>query len=444
MCSEKKWRGERQPGSQKKGICFFYSKNPWLPRVNYLRGCHLSVTGMMRYVIIGNGVAGTTAAHQIRKKDETGEITLLTQEPYPFYSRIRVIDFLSGAASMQDLLLKKEEWYKNLDITLRVNTTVTQIKPKAKQVVTREGETLKYDKLLLAMGGTPFVPPITGVSKKGVFTLRTIQDAYAILEYIKKEGNHVIAIGGGILGLEASNALRKQGCKITVIESFPRLLPRQMDTEGAGMLQEQLKEKGFTFYLGAKTHKITGKQQVDGIILDDNTHIKGDMVLLSAGIRPAVTLVQDLELDIDRGVKVNNQLQTSIPDIYAAGDLIQHKNRMYGIWPAAEKQGEIAGVNMAGEQRTYPGTTPSNILKVTGIDLFSTGDIDPDGQQESIIQKDKNRFIYKKIVLSNNTIIGAILYGDTQGRNRIMNAIQEKRDMGPHLQDLQNFQFENI
>jgi len=137
-------------------------------------------------------------------------------------------------------------------------------------------------------------------------------------------------------------------------------------------------------------------------------------------------------------------LQTSIPDIYAAGDLIQHKNRMYGIWPAAEKQGEIAGVNMAGEQRAYPGTTPSNILKVTGIDLFSTGDIDPDGKQESIIQKDKNRFIYKKIVLSNNTIIGAILYGDTQGRNRIMNAIQKKRDMGPHLQDLQNFQFENI
>jgi len=399
---------------------------------------------MTTYVIIGNGVAGTTAAYQIRKKDDTGEITILTQEPYPFYSRIRVIDFLSGDASLQDLLLKKEEWYRNHRIDLRLKTTVTRIEAKSKRVLTQEGETLEYDKLLLAMGGTPFVPPITGVKKRGVFTLRTIQDARALTRYSKKEGNHVIVIGGGVLGLEAGNALRKRGCKITVIESFPRLLPRQMDTDGADLLQAQLEDKGFTFYLGAKTHKITGKNQVDGIILDDHTHLTGNMILLSTGIRPIVTLAQDLGLDLDRGVIVNDHLQTSLPDIYAAGDLIQHRNKMYGIWPAAEKQGEMAGLNMAGEKRIYPGTTRSNILKVTGIDLFSTGDIDPEGQRISMVQKDKDHFIYKKIVLENNIIIGAILYGDTRGRNKIMDAIQEKKERGDHLQELRNFQFENI
>ncbi len=399
---------------------------------------------MTRYVIIGNGVAGTTAAHQIRKKDETGEITLLTQEPYPFYSRIRIIDFLAGDAAISDLLLKKEDWYKNHGITLRLDTTVTQIKPQSKQVFIREGDTLRYDKLLLAMGGTPFMPSITGVNKKGVFTLRTIQDAQSILAYIKKKGNQVITIGGGVLGLEAGNALLKQGCKIHVIESFPRLLPRQMDNVGAGMLQAQLEKKGFTFYLGVKTRKITGKNQVDGIILDDDTRIKGDILLLSAGIRPTATLAHDLRVDIDRGVKVDDQLQTSLPDIYAAGDLIQHKNRMYGIWPAAEKQGEIAGLNMTGEKRIYPGTTPSNNLKVTGIDLFSTGDIDPEGQRKYFLQKDTDHFIYKKIVMENNSIIGAILYGDTQGKNKILTAIQEKRDMSRHLQDLRTFHFEHI
>jgi len=389
-------------------------------------------------------MAGTTAAYQIRKKDTTGEIILFTREPYPFYSRIRLIDFLSGSASISDLLLKKEDWYKKQRISLRLDTAITQINPKSKQVVTQRGDSLKYDKLLLAMGGSPFVPPITGVTKKGVFTLRTIQDAQAILEHITKEGNRVIVIGGGVLGLEAGNALRKQGCKIDVIEFFPRLLPRQMDSEGAGILQAQLEKKGFTFYLGVKTQKITGGKQVDGIRLDDGRDIKGDMVLLSAGIRPTVTVAQDLGIDIDRGVKVDDQLHTSFPDIYAAGDIIQHKNSVYGIWPAAETQGEIAGVNMAGEKRIYRGTTPSNMLKVSGIDLFSIGDIDPEGQRNSFLHKDKARFIYKKIVLANNRIIGAILYGDTQGRQRIVAAIQEKKDMSNHLQELRTFDFGHI
>jgi nitrite reductase (NADH) large subunit len=351
---------------------------------------------------------------------------------------------LSGDASIPDLLLKKDDWYTNQRITLMLDTAITQIKPESKQVFTQKGDILRYDKLLLAMGGTPFVPPITGANKKGVFTLRTIQDAQAILEHIKKEGNQVIIIGGGVLGLEAGNALRKQGCKIHVIEYFPRLLPRQMDSEGAKILQTQLEEKEFTFYLGMKTQQITGKKQVDGILLDDGTHIKGGMVLLSAGIRPTVTVAQDLGIDIDRGIKVDDQLQTSLPDIYAAGDLIQHKDRMYGIWPAAEKQGEIAGLNMTGEQRIYSGTTPSNMLKVTGIELFSIGDIDPEGQKESFLQKDKDRYIYKKIVLANNRIIGAIMYGDTQGRNRIVAAIQEKKDITSHLQDLRSFRFDHI
>ncbi len=325
---------------------------------------------------------------------------------------------------------------------LELDTTVTQIKPQSKQVFIQRVTPLGMTNSV-GHGRHPFYALHHRCQQKGCFYPPDHPGCPAILAHQKK-GKPGDYHRGWCLGSEAGNALLKQGCKIHVIESFPRLLPRQMDNVGAGMLQAQLEKKGFSFYLGAKTRKITGKNQVDGIILDDDTRIKGDILLLSAGIRPTATLAHDLRVDIDRGVKVDDQLQTSLPDIYAAGDLIQHKNRMYGIWPAAEKQGEIAGLNMTGEKRIYPGTTPSNNLKVTGIDLFSTGDIDPEGQRKYFLQKDTDHFIYKKIVMEKNSIIGAILYGDTQGKNKILTAIQEKRDMSRHLQDLRTFHFEHI
>jgi len=383
----------------------------------------------MKYMIIGNGVAGSTAAYHIRKHDSNGDITIITNEATPFYSRIRLIEYLAGEAAENDIVIHKREWYEKNNIRLLMDTTAVEIDKERKEVVTSKGERFGFDKLLLATGGFSFVPPITGSDKKGVFTLRTIRDADEIISY-SKGMKKVLIIGGGVLGLEAGNALRKRGLNITVVEFFPRLLPRQMDTEGAEILKTQLESMGFIFYLGARSKEITGDDRAQGLVLEDGTKIDSDLIIISAGIRSSSGLGMKLGLAVNKGLIVNDMMETGIKDIYAAGDLIEHRGVFYGIWPASEKQGEIAGINMAGGNAIYEGTTMSNVLKIVGIDIAAAGDIDADGKYESVIQKDTEKYTYKKLVIKDNILSGAILYGDISGYRRILKAIDEKKDIG--------------
>ncbi len=382
----------------------------------------------MKYMIIGNGVAGTTAAANIRKHDSDGEITIISNEAVFFYSRIRLIEYLAGEADEEHIVIYKKEWYEQNNIRLLLNTFLTEIDKDKKEVKTSTGEVLNYDKLLLATGGISFVPPLKGSDKKGVFTLRTIRDADEIIQYTKGMKKAVL-IGGGVLGLEAGNALRKRGLEISVVEFFPRLLPRQMDPEGASILKAQLEGMGFSFYLGARSKEITGDDSARGLNLEDGTKVDGDLIIISAGVRPSAGLGKKLGLAMNKGLIVNDRMETDIKDIYAAGDLIEHRGMFYGIWPAAQKQGEIAGINMAGEDAIYTGTTMSNVLKVVGIDLAAVGDIDADGKSESIIQKDRGKYLYRKMVIKDNILSGAILYGDISGFSRILKAIDEKKDI---------------
>lgn len=383
----------------------------------------------MKYLIIGNGVAGTTAVENIRKRDQEGIITIISNEEKPFYSRIRLIDLLAGTLDQNKLILKDDQWYSDNKIELILNDPAQKIDKDTKQVTTKSGKILHYDKLLLATGANAFAPPIPGTDKQGVFTLRRLKDAKAILDYLKGIQKQVVIIGGGVLGLEAGNALRKSGHKISVIEALPILLPRQMDTLGSEILKKQMESMGFTFHIGKMTKEITGEESVTGVLLDDGTEISCDTIIISAGIRPELTLVNQLGLKVDKGVVVDDNLSTEINDIYCAGDLVNHRGKLYGIWPASEKQGEIAGKNMAGEKVEYQGTTMSNILKVVGIDLVSIGDIDTDGEHEAILMKDPEKFIYKKLVLERNKIIGAILYGDKSGWKKLQRAIEEGKDI---------------
>jgi len=382
----------------------------------------------MKYVIIGNGVAGTTAAAHIRKLDSDGEITVLTDEATPFYSRIRLIEYLAGEAAEKDIVIYKDEWYKKNNISLLLNTRIADIDKDKKEVMTSNGERSGFDKLLFATGSFSFVPPITGSDKKGVFTLRTIRDADEIIHYAKGM-KKVLLIGGGVLGLEAGNALRKRGHEITVVEFFPRLLPRQMDSGGAEILKAQLESMGFTFFLGAKSKEIVGDDKVTGLVLEDGTKIDCDLIIISAGVRPHAELAKKLGLTIKKGLIVNDRMETEIKDIYAAGDLIEHRGVFYGIWPAAQKQGEIAGMNMAGGNTLYGGTTISNILKVVGVDLAAAGDVDEEGKCESIVQKDREKYLYKKLVIKDNMLSGCIFYGDITGYRKVLKAIEEKRDI---------------
>jgi nitrite reductase (NADH) large subunit len=383
---------------------------------------------MKRYVIVGNGVAGTTAAEKIRENDGDGNLAIFTNELVPYYTRIRLPEFLAGAAEEKDLVLHGESWYRGRGIELHLEEAIEEIDPGRKEVRGATGNRYGYDRLLLATGGHSFIPPIKGVEKEGVFALRSIGDARRIKEYAKK-ATEVVLIGGGLLGLEAGNGLRRSGLKVTVVEFFPRLLPRQMDIPGAELLRRQMEGMGFTFHLGAKSREIGGDTRVESLALEDGTLIPCDMILISAGVRPSLELAQGLGLEIDKGVVVNDRMETKIASIYAAGDLIQHRGRFYGIWPAAERQGEVAGINMAGGEATYEGTVMSNRLKVVGIDLVSAGEIDVEGKFESLVEKNEGKHVYRKLVFDDGLMIGCILLGDVSGNREILEAIERKIDV---------------
>lgn len=387
---------------------------------------------MKSYLIIGNGVAGTTAAENIRKLDNDGKITIFSDEDLPFYYRLRLNEFISGDISETELVAKNVKWYEDRNISLKLKTRIKEVNLQEKSAFTEDNQRFTFDRILIATGSHSFVPPIKGSEKEGVFTLRDIQDARNISAFVKSVED-IVLIGGGLLGLEAGHALRKLGKKIMVVEFFPRLLPRQLDLDGAQRLQEIMEGMGFSFRLEAKTQEITGDGQVSGILLEGGESLSGGMVVVSAGVRPNMVLVENLALNIDKGIVVDEYLQTSQPDVYAAGDVAEYKGMPYGIWPAAMEQGKIAGINMAGGDMTYAGTTMANTLKVAGIDLASAGNIDAENEFEARVKTEGG--IYKKIVIKDNHIVGCIMLGETKGFNQITKMMTEKTDVS-QIEDL--------
>jgi nitrite reductase (NADH) large subunit len=396
---------------------------------------------MTAYIIIGNGVAGNSAAESIRRYDADGEIHIFSKEKAPFYYVPALPEVVAGDKSADKIVIHSLPWYEKHHITLHLATAVTGIDPEKRLVTTDKGGHFPYDKLLLATGGYSFVPPIKGADLPEVMTLRTLEDAERI-KVQAKQAKQVVLIGGGLLGLEAGNGLRKLGLKVAVVEFFPRLLPRQMDVPGAALLQRQMENMGFAFYLGAKTQQIVRANGGLAVILEGGEKIPADLVLISAGVRPEVTLAKALGLEMDKGVKVDDHLQTSLPDIYAAGDLIEHQGRFYGIWPAAQEQGRVAGANMAGQKVAYQGTVPSNTLKVVGIDLMAAGEIDAEGGMDAAVYQDEARGRYRKVVIQDDVIIGAILFGDIRGAQEIQAAMKAKHNISAVKADLARPEFD--
>jgi len=270
------------------------------------------------------------------------------------------------------------------------------------------------------------VPPIKGTEKKGVFTLRSVQDSRDIRAHAQNKKQAVL-IGGGLLGLETANALRKMGLQCKVVEFFPRLLPRQLDIEGAGQLQKIMEGMGLSFRLGVTTKEILGQEEVSGVRLESGEIIEAEMVIISAGVRPNLELAKPLGLEVDKGIIVDDRMRTSREDVFAAGDVIQFNGMLYGIWPAAMEQGKIAGINMGGGEAVYSGTIMANILKVAGIDLASMGNIDAEGEHESIVVSGES--FYKKVVIKDNHVIGSIFLGDKSEMNDIKKLMEEETDV---------------
>jgi nitrite reductase (NADH) large subunit len=362
----------------------------------------------MRYLIIGNGIAGVEAAINIRKIDKEGDITIITKSENLSYFRPRLIDYLANKVAFKGIIAKQKDFYEEKRIKNAFNTKITGIRLESKNVIGSSGMTFKYDKLLLATGAKPFLPPIDGIDKKGVFTFRQKKDADNIKLFCKDKKDIVI-IGGGLLGLEVANSLTILGKKVTIIEYFNQLLPRQLDEQGAGVLKTILERKGLSFKLGNVTEKIDGKEKVERVILKSGEIVKTDAVIISAGVRPRLELAKDINIEINRGVKVNDYMETSIKDIYAAGDIAEHREINYGLWMPSKEQGEIAGKNMAGEKIKYKGSSFETRLKVTGITLFSAGEFKTKDGEIKILQEGD---VFKKIIIKNKKLYGAIILGD--------------------------------
>lgn len=366
----------------------------------------------MKHLIIGNGVAGINAAKTIKKKSPEAEVEVYSEELYHYYPRPRLIEFLAGELDLDGLYFYSENWYEERGIKVHLDSRVEKIIPLQRKIMLSNGKEISYERLLLATGSSPSLPPIKNLEKQGVFTLRTVADALAIKDYAEKAQNAVV-IGGGVLGLEAARGLKALGLNVTVIEFFPRLLPRQLDGDGAGILKRLIENMGINVFLNSATSEILGNGEARGILLSDHQRVNGELILISAGIRSNIDLAKQAGIAVNKGIVVNNYLATNFSNIYAAGDVAEHQGRIYGIIPAALEQSEAAAMNMLGEAVEYQGTVPSNTLKVVGVDLISMGIVNPeeDGYEE-LRMIDDERGIYKKAVLKDGQVVGAILLGE--------------------------------
>jgi nitrite reductase (NADH) large subunit len=385
---------------------------------------------MKRIVIIGNGVSGINVAAQIRKIDKEMEIDIFTDEPYHYYPRPRLIDLLAGKINIDEVYFYPAQWYENNGIKVYLDTSIKGIKPGENKVLTLDEREVPYDTLVIASGASPLLPPIKGREKKGVFSVRKLDDALSLKEKAGASGE-VIAIGGGLLGLEIASALQSSGIKVTVIELLPWLLPRQLDKVGGDLLQKILEERGLRILTGMATEEILGDRGVTGVLIKDGNVIKGDTVVITAGIKSNVGLAKDCGININRGIVVDDKLMTSRENVYACGDIAEWNGRIYGIIPAALDQAKVVAQNILGDDISYTGTTPSNVLKVAGVDLFSIGIVNPEEEYEILSTLD-DRNIYKKFVIKDNRLVGAILLGEKKNAQQIERVITKGVDISSY------------
>ena len=377
----------------------------------------------IKYLIIGNGIAALAAVREIRKTDEEGSIVMVTNESSYTYYRVKLTEYLSKEFNDDDLLVAKKEWYDENNIQVILSKIVEKIDLEDEKIILDDGKEIPYEKLLITTGSRPFIPPINGKFKEGVFALRSLADLRYIQDYLKR-CEDVSVIGGGLLGLEAAWALKELGKKVSIVEFAPYLLPRQLDKEISDKLEAGLSKLGFTIYLDSQAEEILGEGKTNGIKLNGNREIKTDAILVSSGIRPNLDLVRESKIEHDKGIKVDKNLKTNIENIYAAGDVIEKDGMVLGLWTAANEQGKVAGANMTGGEQEYNYPKLFASLQLGDIKLFSAGIInDFDKIYE---EKDEDQGIHHKIFVKEGKIVGAILFGDVKDMVKVKNAVVSK------------------
>jgi nitrite reductase (NADH) large subunit len=360
------------------------------------------------FVVLGAGIAGVSAAEAIRQRAPSARVLLLNgEEGLPYY-RLNLTRFLAGEIDRDSMPIHGPEWYDEHAIELRSGTRIERLEPAKRTLVLAGGETLPYDRLVLALGSHPFLPPIPGSDLPGVSALRTSGDADAILA--ASQDGPCVVIGGGVLGMEVAAGLARRGAEVTLLESHAWIMPRQLSEPAGAVIEAHLAGIGVKLRKQARTAALEGNGRVETVRLDDGTVLPARLVVLATGVRPNTHLARRAGLDVDRGVVADQHLRTSDPDIFAAGDVAEHNGCLYGTWAISQFQGTIAGANAAGAQQVFANLPRSNALKVLGLDLLSVGDFAvPDGSYESLIEQAGERFA--QFVFRDGRLLGAILIG---------------------------------
>ncbi|MCB1474858.1 MAG: NAD(P)/FAD-dependent oxidoreductase [Rhodobiaceae bacterium] len=390
-----------------------------------------------KLVIIGNGMApGRMLEHLFEKAPDAYDVTIFNAEPRVNYDRIMLSPVLAGEKSYEEIVIHGDGWYAEHGVMLYKGHKIVEIDRTAKTVRSEHGEVAPYDKLVIATGSMPFVIPVPGHNLPGVLTYRDLDDVNAML-LAARDGGDAVVIGGGLLGLEAAAGLMNQGMKVTVVHLMPTLMERQLDTAAGYLLQRELESRGMTVLTKANTKEIVGPDKVRALRLEDGTEIKADLVIMAVGIRPNGILAKEAGLDVNRGIVVDAHMRTSDPDILSVGECAEVSGICYGLVAPLYQMANVAADTLAGDaSRPFKDSSTATRLKVTGVNLYSAGDFAEGEDREEIVLRDATAGVYKRLVLKDNKVIGAVLYGETADGPWFFDLIKNGEDIAEKRETL--------
>ena len=385
---------------------------------------------MQKLIVVGNGMAGVACVEQILKHAPKFEITIFGDETHVNYNRILLSSVLAGEKAADEIVLNSLEWYEKNGIQLRLGVRITDVDSQRKTVTGDDGSVTPFDKLLIATGSSPLIPPIEGVKKEGVFVFRNLDDTRALLDQAAP-GKKAVVIGGGLLGLEAARGLQVQGCDVTVVHLMDTLMERQLDLTGGGYLKAKMECLGVKVLLERNTAAILGNGKAQGVTFKDGGSIEADFVVIAAGIRPNEELGRKAGLQVNRGIVVNDYMGTSNPDIFAVGECVEHNGTCYGLLAPLFEQGKVLAATITGNKGpVYGGTVQAAKLKIMGVDVFSAGDFtEKNPGTDAVRYEDPALGIYKKLTVRDGKLVGAILVGDASEGHRYMDWLRSATDL---------------
>ncbi|SDD23897.1 nitrite reductase (NADH) large subunit [Paenibacillus sp. UNCCL117] len=383
-----------------------------------------------KLVLIGNGMAGMNAVeHLLKLAPDKYDIIVFGDEPHPNYNRILLSYVLAGESEIRDIVIHPLEWYESKGIKLHAGDKVTAVDTTRRTVSSERGVTVHYDKLVIATGSKPFMLPVPGAEKEGVMAYRTIRDCERMIE-ASKTYRKAVVIGGGLLGLEAARGFLNLGMQVDVVHLSDTIMDRQLDRTASHLLQEALERQGMNFLLGKQTAEITGESRVTGLRFQDGTSAEADLVVMAVGIRPNSGLALEAGIACSPGIVVDDYMQTSDPHVFAVGECAMHRGIVYGLVAPLYEQGAVLAKRLAGvDTAPYEGSVVYTKLKVSGVDVFSGGSFQDSPGTKAIRIQDDFSGVYKKVVMKDNRIVGAVLFGDTADGTRLMQMIREGTDI---------------